>query len=279
MRPFRPRTVASAGLALGALFAPGATSAAQAAPDAPTVARVPRDRPWVGIRYDLDAVSNLEAWQELSVEVARPVGDAMLIARGRGARRFGLNGTQFEGEAYPRLGARTYLYLGAATSPSTGVFPRARFAGEVYRALPRGWEASAGGRFVRAAGTDVATYTGTVARYVGDYWISARPSLSTYGGQRARAFAGVARRYYSGRYDYLSLSASASAGADPEARDPQRLSRSSELHGWAVRLERLQPVSGNARARYGAGFEREEIAPGVRRTHRAIVLGIDWVMP
>ena len=270
------RTVACTGLAV--LMLAGA-SGAQARVDAPTVPRVPGDRPWLGVRYDVDAVSDQEAWHELSAEYARPVGNAMLIARARRARRFGLSGTQVEGEAYPRLGARSYLYLGAAVSPSGSVYPLTRFAAEAYRALPANFETSMGARYMLTRNTGLATYTGTVARYMGDYWVSMRPSLTLYRGQRARSLAGVARRYFSGRYDYVSLSASASAGADPEARDPQRLDRSSDLQGWTLHLDRLQPLGRDARVRYGAGYEREEFAPGATRSHRTMVLGIDWVMP
>lgn len=243
---------------------------------------VPRrvvDHPWVGARYDLDAVTGLDAWQELTVEVAQPVSDAMLIARVREARRFGLYGTQVEGEAYPHLGPLTYLYLGAAGSSSSDVYPTLRLNGEIYRELPAAWEVSVGGRYARTPLVRLNTITGTVARYMGDWWLSARPSYTSYSGEHARSLSGVARRYYSGRYDYVSMTLSASAGADPEARDPLRLERAATLHGWAAHVERLRPVGERLRVRYGAGYEREQVGPGATREHRTFVLGADWVMP
>ena len=243
---------------------------------------VPRrivDHPWVGARYDLDAVSGLDAWQELTLEMAQPVSDAMLIAHVREARRFGLNGTQVEGEAYPHLGPLTYLYLGAAGSSSSDVYPTLRLNGEIYRELPAAWEVSLGGRYARTPLVRLNTITGTVARYMDDWWLSARPSYTSYSGQHARSLSGVARRYYSGRYDYVSMTLSASDGADPEARDPLRLERAATLHGWAAHVERLRPVGERLRLRYGAGYEREQVGSGGTREHRTLVVGADWVLP
>lgn len=243
---------------------------------------VPRriiDHAWVGARYDLDAVTGLDAWQELTVEMAQPVSDAMLIARVREARRFGLYGTQVEGEAYPHLGPLTYLYLGAAGSSSSDVYPTLRLNGEIYRELPAAWEVSVGARYARTPLVRLNTITGTVARYMGNWWLSARPSYTSYSGEHARSLSGVARRYYSGRYDYVSMTLSASAGADPEARDPLRLARAATLHGWAAHVERLRPVGERLRLRYGAGYEREQVGSGGTREHRTLVLGADWVLP
>lgn len=237
------------------------------------------EHPWLGGRYDLDAVTGLDAWQELTLEGAQPVGDAMLIARVRQARRFGLHGTQVEGEAYPHLDPLTYLYLGVAGSSSPEVYPTLRLAGEMYRELPAAWELSVGGRHVRTPLVRLNTITGTVARYMGNWWLSARPSYTSHSGEHARSLAGVARRYYSGRYDYVSMTLSASAGADPDARDPLRLERGGTLHGWAAHVERLRPVGERLRLRYGAGYEREELPAGGTREHRTIVVGADWVMP
>lgn len=243
---------------------------------------VPRrlvDHGWVGARYDLDAVTGLDAWQELTVEMAQPVGDAMLIARVREARRFGLYGTQVEGEAYPRLGPLTYLYLGAAGSSSSDVYPTLRLNGEVYRELPAAWEVSLGARYSRTPVVRLNTITGTIARYMGDWWLSARPSFTSDSGEHSQSLSGVARRYYSGRYDYVSMTLSASAGADPEAHDPLRLQRPPTLHAWAAHVERLRPVGERLRVRYGVGYEREQVASGGTRDHRTLVLGADWVLP
>ena len=237
------------------------------------------DHAWVGARYDLDAVTGLDAWQELTVEVAQPVSDAMLIARVREARRFGRYGTQLEGEAYPHLGPLTYLYLGVAGSSSSDVYPTLRLNGEIYRELPAAWEVSLGGRYARTPLVRLNTITGTVARYMGNWWLSARPSYTSYSGEHARSLSGVARRYFSGRYDYASMTLSASTGADPEARDPLRLERAATLHGWAAHVERLRPVRERLRVRYGVGYEREELGSGGTREHRTLVVGVDWVMP
>lgn len=267
----------AAAIALAPLILAGA-----AVPARTQATEAPRrivDHPWVGARYDLDAVTGLDAWQELTVEGARPVGETMLIARVREARRFGLYGTQVEGEAYPHLDPLTYLYLGVAGSSSSDVYPTLRLAGELYRELPAAWEVSLGGRHVRTPVVRLNTITGTLARYMGNWWLSARPSYTSYSGEHASALSGVARRYFSGRYDYLSMTVSASAGADPEARDPLRLERAATLHGWAAHVERLRPVGERLRLRYGAGYEREGLASGGTREHRTVVLGVDWVMP
>lgn len=277
MHPSTTGRMATAALAIALPILAGA-----AVPARSQSAETPRriaDRPWVGARYDLDVVSGLDAWQELTVEMAQPVSDAMLIARVREARRFGLYGTQVEGEAYPHLGPLTYLYLGAAGSSSSDVYPTLRLSGEVYRALPAAWEVSLGGRYARTPLVRLNTITGTVARYVGNWWLSARPSYTSYSGEHARALSGVARRYFSGRYDYVSMTVSASGGADPEARDPLRLERPATLHGWAAHVERLRPVGERLRLRYGAGYEREELAAAGRREHRTLVVGADWVLP
>lgn len=82
---------------------------------------------------------------------------------------------QYEVESWPVLSSESYLFLNYAYSAGS-VFPDHRGAFEIFRNLPRDFEASLGMRFMRWDRTHV-FYTGSVSRYYADFWFSLRSYL------------------------------------------------------------------------------------------------------
>ncbi|MFN2636418.1 MAG: YaiO family outer membrane beta-barrel protein [Gemmatimonadaceae bacterium] len=231
-------------------------------------------------RYQYEDVTTIDPWQDVSVEYAQRFGFGTMVAGVNAAQRYRQNGVQFELQAYPRLSRRSYLFIDGAWSNSKEVYLPLRLAAEPYYNFSNGWETSAGARYLQTPGTDVVTYTGTLAKYFGNYWLSGRPSYSPATTGNSYGWEVTGRRYFSDRYDYLTLLVGRSIGIDAEAKDPLRFTRQAKLGDLLARLERRQPI-GRTRSRitYGIGYEREEIAPGRNRLHRSATLGLEWFTP
>lgn len=235
------------------------------------------DRRRVSSRYQIERVTGLSNWHELAVDMGQRTRIGWVAARVTGARRYDNEGVQFGLEAYPILSERIYAYLEASASPSEGVFLPLRLAAEPYINFSQGWEASAGLRYLEVPGRDVIVYTGTGAKYFGNYWLSFRPSFSVSQSGNSHTLAVTGRKYFSERYDYAGFTISRSSGADPDALDPLRFERATRLISHTARLERRQPIGqSRARARYGAGYEREEVASGRFRDHLSFFAGAEW---
>jgi YaiO family outer membrane protein len=231
----------------------------------------------VGVRYQYDDVSDVDPWQDLSLEYAQRLPFGTVISAVNAARRYGKNGAQLELQAYPRLTRRSYVFLDLAASSSKEVYLPLRVVAEPYYNFANGWELSAGAHYVQTAGPDVYSYTGTLAKYFGNYWISARPSFTRAPDNNSYAWGMTGRRYFGDRYDYAAVTVNRSVGVDPEARDPSTFTRLPKLGGFAVNLERRQPLGrSHARATYGIGYHKEQIAPGRNRLHRSATLGLEW---
>lgn len=264
------------------LASPIATAGAQspASVTRPEPARPVDDLRRVGAHYQFDNVSDVDPFQNAAVEYAQrlPIGTVVLGVNG--ARRYGTNGSQFELQAYPHLGRHSYVFLDVAASSSKEVFVPLRLAAEPYYNFSNGWEMSAGAQYLQTTGSDIYTYTGTLAKYFGNYWISARPSYTPAPDNDSYAWGVTARRYFSDRYDYLSLSFNRSVGVDPNATDPAIFARPPKLGNYLVSLDRRQPLgSTRSRAVYGVGYQREEIAPAKFRLHRTATFGLEWYIP
>lgn len=281
MTPSRRRVLASS---IGALLAMGVASAGAQMDSAATI-RAPTVRPLddlrrVAARYRYDEVSDIDPWHDLSLEVAQRFSFGSVIAGVNAARRYQKTGAQLELQAYPHLGTRSYLALNGAWSGSTGVFLQLRLSAEPYYNFTNGWETSAGVRYFKRPGPDVLFYTGTLAKYLGNYWLSARPYFAGVSGDDSYGWEVTGRRYFADRYDYVTLVVSRTMGVDPEARDPERFTQPTRLSAFLARLERRQPLgSSHLRATYGIGYEREQVVAGQLRLHRTVTLGIEWLVP
>lgn len=214
----------------------------------------------LGINYEYAHLTQgFSPWQLLTLDAKGPVGGSVLIGRLYAARRFGQSGMQAELEAYPRISSSNYLYLNAARRLGENVFIRTRGAAELYHHASGGWEGSLGGRyFDREQDHDLFGVTGTLGKYVGNYWHSLRPTVMFTDRKPSRSIALTTRRYFSHRYDYVGLRMSAGSGPDVTRDDVTRLGGEG-LRTYSALLDRKQALLNTPyRVNYGVGFEREE---------------------
>lgn len=135
-------------------------------------------------------------WREsyASLKYATPVGS--LILRGARAERFSLSDNQFEVEMYPRIRSGTYAYVAYASAPHAQLYPKYRYAADVYQSLGAGFEGSVGFRRLGfAAVTDL--YVATLNKYVGSWLLTGRMYyVPNRTGNSSKSFHGSFRRYF-----------------------------------------------------------------------------------
>lgn len=155
------------------------------------------DRPWtLGVHVVADVFSDdRDDWHEELLSVTRQTTAGAVIARAARASRFGLTDEQIEVEFYPIFRPGTYAYFGAGASPGHALYPSTRLAFEVYHALGRGVEASAGYRRL-AFGDSVHVYGGSLSKYAGNWMLTARLNFveAPRGGETSTQL--QARRYF-----------------------------------------------------------------------------------
>lgn len=227
---------------------------------------VATDYSYVSFQGDIDP------WQLASVSLGRRGIRGSLIARANYARRFGVTGTQVEVDAYPRLGRGMYAYLNAGYSGAT-IFPEWRFGGELFANLPSAWEASAGFRQLRFEGSPVTLYTGSVGKYVGNYWFSIRPYVRSKDTGTSSSATLTARRYFSDTDHFLG--ARVGYGSNPSDQvTPQDIDRvnsfSASVHGSGGPWTKVI-------ASWSAGYDREELTPGQTRRSWPVTVGLMFI--
>lgn len=154
----------------------------------------------LGVNYD--DYENTDAWRETFIEFKAAPRRGALIGRVSHADRFDLDDNQFEAEAYPRLGQRSYAFLSIGYAPDATLYPESRFGAELYQGFGNGFEASIGARrldFADSGATNV--YTGSLSKYLGNWLIGAR----VYDSDTDTAVQFMARRYYGERGGYVGL--------------------------------------------------------------------------
>lgn len=244
----------------------GAIAGAQE-PTAPAPQVPPEDatRPTqtvVGFDYSLQHfLGDLDPWQVGSVSVGRRGAFGSLAGRVNVARRFAQTGWQGELDAYPRITRSTYVYLNAGYS-GADIFPSWRFGAEVFRSLPGAWEASAGLRQLRFEGSPVTLLTGTVGRYVGNYWVSLRPYLRERTDGWSTSGSLQARRYFEDGDNYIG----ARIGLGTTPSDELHQGQITRMNSFTAGLQGSRTVRRNTLATWSAGYDREELAVANVRT-------------
>ena len=179
-------------------------------------------------------------------------------------------GAQGEIDAYPRISERVYAYANLGVSGSD-IFPRLRYGGELYGNFARGIEASGGFRRLEFDDEGVTLWTGSVGKYAGNYYASARPFVTRRDGETAVSGTLLVRRYFSGPRSFATLVVGAGS-APSEAPLAFELRRADSQR---VGVYGTTPLRGPLAVRWSAGWEREELTSVDTRTRISTGIGAE----
>ena len=172
----------------------------------------------IKVTYTIDYFNedfNRDPWHLFAISYGRKTKLGTVIARVNYARRFGIDGLQYELDAYPKISENNYAYLNYGFS-GDALFPKNRYGAEWYHNFPHAFEGSAGVRLLDFSGSLVDIYTATLGKYAGNYWISLRSFVTPdSGGTSVSGFLSV-RRYFSDSENYIGLRVG--LGVSPDER-------------------------------------------------------------
>lgn len=94
-------------------------------------------------------------WHLSYVEYKRDLGNVPVLARLNYGTLFGLNGSLFEVDAYPKTWENSYLYLNAGAAIDTPIFPQIKGGLEYFQSLNENFEISVGGKYLGFEETEV----------------------------------------------------------------------------------------------------------------------------
>lgn len=234
------------------------------------------------LNYWADYFSDQASWQFFAASIGRKTAKfGTVILRYNYAERFAKNGHQIEIDAYPTISKKVYLYFNTGISNAVN-FPISRLSIEPYLKLPKGFEFSAGIRYMnfdktRLVAIDsnkVIIYTGTFGKYIGNYWISVRPYFVPGNKAWSKSVNLTLRRYLDDADSYLSLVLGSGISPDVQqyAYDPNYFLKSNK-----ITLEYRQKIASRFFLDLGTGFAREEILVGVKHDKYSIDLGISYL--
>lgn len=212
-----------------------------------------------------------DPWEMTTLSYRREFGWGSIIPRLNIARRFNKNDVQFELDSYPRVGEKMYAYLNFGVSGEE-LFPQIRYGAELYRNFPKAWEASLGFRRLEFESGGVTIYTGTIARYIGKFWIQFRPQFVTK--DSGNSFSGriQIRRFLNGRYEYIEISGGAGDDLGSDLVDT-----SSDLDSSSVRLTYNRRIRDSLVLKTSVGIGRERLSSGSNRDGIFFRLGLDYL--
>ncbi|MCK9413956.1 MAG: YaiO family outer membrane beta-barrel protein [Prolixibacteraceae bacterium] len=164
-----------------------------------------KNRVRLSYSYDLfEKKSNKDPWQLAALSYGRKTSIGLIYGRINWADRFGSKGFQYEMDAYPHISENNYLYLNAGYS-DLSIFPKVRSGAEWYHSFPKAFEGSLGMRALFFANSNTYMITGTVGKYVGNYWISLRSFVTPSSTGTSVSGSIQARRYFADPEDYIGL--------------------------------------------------------------------------
>lgn len=132
-------------------------------------------RPWTlltSVAYDRFS-GGREAWNEQFLSLSRQTMAGSIIFRAAHAERFGFSDQQFELEFYPTIRAGTYGFVSIGVAPDHDLYPRHRFAFDLYQSVGKGFEVSGGYRRLEF-GEATSIYVGTLTKYVGNWMLTGK---------------------------------------------------------------------------------------------------------
>jgi YaiO family outer membrane protein len=154
---------------------------------------------WATTSYSFDSFDDgREPWQEVALYVTRRTPVGSLIVRGNHATRFGLDDQLIEFEFYPRFRPGTYAYIATGIAPDPVLYPEYRIAFDLYQSAGRGFEVSAGARYLNFESV-TRIYVGTLSKYIGNWMLTGKVYyVPAEAGLDSTSYHAGFRRYFGG---------------------------------------------------------------------------------
>jgi YaiO family outer membrane protein len=144
-------------------------------------------------------------WEERQFSLSRYTSAGSVTLGYTRTLGFGIPDELASAEIYPRIRPGTYGYAAVAYSPNAILYPRTRWAGEVFQTLPHGMEGSIGVRYF-AFDQPIRLYTASLTKYVAGYWmVTARTYLSHDETGTSHSWHMMVRRYFDGPERYVGV--------------------------------------------------------------------------
>lgn len=243
----------------------GVAQAGGQEPDPPATTRI-------GISYENSSFSGaggLRPWHELRLELSQSTEYGSVQTRVNMAERFDRRAAQLEIDAYPGLGDGRYAFVNVGFSGDE-LYPSFRGSIEIWQSLPGSLEISAGFRHLRFSEA-VWLYTGSVAHYMGNYWIAVRPWFRSKHGEVSGSGQLFVRKYGRDRDDYIGILLGAGSGiGDFDTAD--ELDR---LHSFRAGFDVRKPLSSPWFLKLGASADWEEITSDRDRSRFKVGIGLE----
>jgi YaiO family outer membrane protein len=144
------------------------------------------------------------SWRETQFSFSGETGAGALRFRASQAEREELVDRIYELEMYPRLGHHMHGYLSAGYSPGGSLYARYRMGAELFRGLPKAFEASFGMRHYQFV-EPVNLLTGSIGKYYGNWLFTARPFIDVSHLNASHSVQLNARRFLNRRNSHWDL--------------------------------------------------------------------------
>ena len=145
------------------------------------------------------------SWHETAVDISRNFTVGWVTATFSHANWFGEGSNLIDLQSYPRIRPGTYGFVDVAFSPDATLYAHHRFGGEIFQSLPKGFEASAGFRYMRFS-SNTWLYTASVGKWFGNYWVLGRTFIDpdpVYGTSKSGQL--QLRKYYDDSDRFIGL--------------------------------------------------------------------------
>ncbi|MDR9457992.1 MAG: YaiO family outer membrane beta-barrel protein [Salegentibacter sp.] len=123
-----------------------------------------KNKEYISLSYLNTSFSDpgFKPWHLAHLEYKKDIGNVPVLARLNYGNLFGLEGSLFEVDAYPKSGSNSYLYINAGAAINTPIFPEIKAGVEYFQSLNEKFEISLGGKYLGFQETQVILLTGGI---------------------------------------------------------------------------------------------------------------------
>ena len=157
-------------------------------------------------KYAQDIFSELyDPMYYYTLQYGKSTKRGSIFARYNWNKKFGKYGSQIEVDAYPSIAKGLYGYLNVGYSNSP-LFPSWRYGFQIYKSLPKSFEASIGIRSLKFGDEYTNIFTGSVGKYIGNSFIFVVPYFIPSNQGLSKSVSVTYRKYRATANQYFSIS-------------------------------------------------------------------------